>query len=269
MSAKPSYTSEFVINWRYLTSASLGLAAGYSLVNYITNIFTPRLLAEFDWSKSEVALVGIAAFLGIITQPLAGRLTDIFGVRRVASIGVVFAPLVFIGFASMTGSLWQFFVLTFLQVLIVGGTTSAVIYNRLVAQSFVRARGVAFAIAASAAPVAGALLVPVFSLVMNWYGWRWGFLAAALFSAIVGVIALFLIPGEAEKPHSGAQVLQQRVTKSKHGIYLLILKSRAFKILFVGFLLCNMSFTLQTQHLQVVLLDNGVTAAIAALAHYK
>lgn len=266
MTSKKSYISEFVVNWRYLTSASFGLAAGYGLVNYINNIFTPQLLSQFGWSKSDVALVGISAFLGILTQPLAGRLTDVFGVKPVASVGVVLAPLVFLGFASMTGEIWQFFMLTFIQVLVVGGTTSAVVYNQLVAQSFCNARGVAFAVAASAAPVAGAMLIPVFSIVMNLYDWRAGYLGAALFSAIFGIVALLLIPGDLSKGNIDHAKLAHQENDRNHETYRVIFRNRAFRILFVGFLLCNISFTLQTQHLQVVLFENGVSQALAALA---
>ena len=255
------YWKEFIVCWRYLTAAALGLAVGYSLVNYINNIFTPHLLDAFGWRRSQVALVGTAAFLGILTQPIAGRLADSFGVKNIALIGVCSAPMVFAGFGIMTGALWQFFVLTFLQVLIVGGTTSAVIYTRLVAQSFQNARGVAFAIAASASPIAGAILAPFISLIIDNYGWRTGYFVTAGICAVGGVTALMLIPKRADS----GQTVALNANRPSTG-YAYIFKSRAFRLIITGFILCNLSFTLQTQHLKVVLLDNGVSSATGSSA---
>lgn len=255
------YFSEFKTLWRFLLSSSLGMAAGYTLVSYVNNLFTPHLLESFAWSRSDVALVGVAAFLGIVTMPIAGRLTDRFGVRRVAAVGIVASPLVFIGFASMTGSIWQFFLLTFAQILIVGGTTSAVVYNRLIAQSFNRARGAAFAIAASAAPIAGALLAPFIALVIEHYSWRAGYVSLAGFTAVCGILAWGLVPPHIT-PAKPAHAATIRLTDD----YKTIAKSRSFQLIFLGFILCNFAFTMQTQHLQVILLDNGVSAAVGSIA---
>lgn len=255
------YFSEFKTLWRFLLSSSLGMAAGYTLVSYVNNLFTPHLLAYFSWSRSDVALVGVAAFLGIVTMPVAGRLTDRFGVRKVAAIGVIASPLVFIGFASMTGSIWQFFLLTFAQILVVGGTTSAVVYNRLIAQSFNRARGAAFAIAASAAPVAGALMAPFIAMVIEHYSWRAGYLSLAGFTAVCGLLAWCLVPRHITPAKSA-----NAVTVGLAHDYKTIAKNRSFQLIFLGFILCNFAFTMQTQHLQVILLDNGVSTAVAAIA---
>ena len=39
-----SYFGEFRISWRYLTSATLGVAAGYGINNYLNNFFVPPLM---------------------------------------------------------------------------------------------------------------------------------------------------------------------------------------------------------------------------------
>lgn len=255
------YFSEFKTLWKFLLASSLGMAAGYTLVSYVNNLFTPHLLEYFGWSRSDVALVGVAAFLGILTQPVAGRFTDRFGVRRVAAVGVVASPMIFIGLGSMTGSIWQFFLLTFAQVLVVGGTTSAVVYNRLIAQSFNCARGAAFAIAASTAPVAGALLAPLITLIIASHSWREGYFALAGFTALCGCLAMLLVPGS-DMPVKPSGVVRTGVAEEYRGI----VRNRIFQLMFVGFILCNFAFTMQTQHLKVILLDNGVSSAFGSVA---
>src|SRR5262245_59160316 len=98
-----SYFGEFRIHWRYLAAATIGMGAGYSINNYLNNIFTPHLLREFGWSRSDVALVGVAVFLAVVCQPIAGRLADLFGVRRMVLFGIIGAPLIYLGLSAMTG----------------------------------------------------------------------------------------------------------------------------------------------------------------------
>ena len=201
-----TYFGELRTNWRFLAAAAIGQAAGYSLVNYISNIFTPHLMKEFGWSRSDFALVGTMSLLGILAQPIAGRLADAYGVKRMAMIGVVCAPLIFFGLSMMTGSLSQYFLLTVVQMVVVGGSTTAVIYSRLVAQRFDRARGVALAIAACAAPAAAAACVPFLAEFIDANGWRAGYVVVAILVAMGGAIALWLIPAGADV-HRGVGIL--------------------------------------------------------------
>jgi MFS family permease len=256
-----TYWGELRTNWRYLAAASIGLGAGYSLTNYINNVFTPHLIGEFNWSKSDIALIGIAAVLAIITQPIAGRLTDAFGVRRMAIVGVVAAPVLFFCLSLMTGALPLFFLLTFIQVIVVGGTTSPTIYSRLIAQQFVGARGIALAISAATPAALGAASVPFLSSFIDANGWRAGYVAVAIGTAIAGVAAILLIPARTE-PVAKAT----RVTSARSVSYGEILRSPAFQLIVGGMILCNLSFSMQTSQLKVVLLDQGVDSATGSLA---
>ncbi len=256
-----TYFGELRTNWRFLAAAGIGQAAGYSIVNYINNLFTPHLIKEFDWSRSEIALIGTTALLGILAQPIAGRLADAYGVRRMATIGVVCAPLAFLGFSAMTGALSQYFLLTLMQIVIVGGTTTAVIYSRLIAQRFDRARGVALAIAACTAPAAGAACVPFLSGYIDANGWRAGYVVVAATIAIGGAATLLLIP-----PGTDVRRSAGLVGRNPARDYREIARDPAFKFIIAGMLLCNLSFSMQTSQLKVILLDRGVDSATGSLA---
>lgn len=249
------------MSWRFLAAATLGQAAGYNIINYVGNIFTPHLLAEFAWTRADIARIGALAFLGIVTLPVAGRVTDAFGVRRIALVGVLASPLVFIALATMTGSLAQYFLITFLHIVVVGGTTSAVVYSRLVAQSFSRARGVALAIGAAAAPLAGAASAPFLSALIDAHGWRAGYLVVGACVAVVGIVAIVLIPR-----HADSRRIASVAGVDPANRYGAILRSRAFQLIVGGLLLCNLSFTMQTAHLKVILLDRGIDSTAGTLA---
>jgi predicted MFS family arabinose efflux permease len=196
-----------------------------------------------------------------LIQPITGRLGDAFGVRRVAWVGVIGGPLVFIGFSLMTGSLWQCFALTLLHLIFTSGATSVVIYSRLIARNLDRARGVCLAIAASAAPAVAALCVPSLTRFIAENGWRAGYLVVAACTVVGGVLALLLIP-------SSADIVERTLPsrQEKPQAYATILRSRPLQLLIAAVFLCLVSFTLQTTQLKVVLMDRGIDSAAGSLA---
>lgn len=261
-----TYLGEIRTHWRSLAAASFGLTAGYSITNYTNNIFTPHLLEQFDWSKSDIAFVGVAVFLAVLVQPIAGRLTDTLGVRRMAMIGVASAPLMFVGLSAMTGDLSQFILLSVLQIIVVGGTTSATIYSRLIAQKFDRARGIALAIAACSPALVGAASVPFLSNFIDANGWRAGYVAVAVGVAIAGVVAILLIPAGADFRRNDFRRNVEPVGPHPSRGYGAIVRDPSFQLIIAGMFLCNLSFSMQTSQLKVVLLDKGIDSATGSVA---
>jgi MFS family permease len=255
-----TYLGEIRSNWRYVAAASIGQAAGYSIVTYINNIFAVHLLEQFGWSRSAFALVGATLFLGVLIQPITGRLADSFGVRHVALVGVIGGPLVFLGLSLMTGDLSQFLLLTLMHLILTSGATGPLNYSRLVAKNLNRARGVSLAIAASTTPLVAAVCIPFLSHFIDANGWRAGYIAVAATTAIAGPIALILIPS-GDSYQSLRRVSQEPSTRDGP-----IMRSRPLRLLLGGVFLCMLSFTLQTTQLKVILLDRGIDSTTGSLA---
>lgn len=258
MSLLNDYLGEIRIGWRPLLSASLGLTAGTSS-NYLNNLFSPALVAEFGWEKSQFALIGLTVAIAAICLPFAGRVVDRFGTRRMAIVGVISLPLVHVAMSQMSGSFTLFFVLSLAQMLIVSCIAGILVYTRLIAHGFDRARGIALGIAACAAPLASALVSPFLSGIIAEQGWRTGYLVWAGYSAVLGLIALLLIPPgtearEASAPAAGA---------APRGMGE-ILRHPAFQLVFVALLLVNLHFTILTTQINLILTDRGVSAETAA-----
>ncbi len=68
-----SYLSEFRLNWTNLLGAGLGLAFGSAFNHYMMNLFGPALMAEFHWSKSDYAGVGMIGIVALFLTPVADR----------------------------------------------------------------------------------------------------------------------------------------------------------------------------------------------------
>lgn len=254
-----SYFGELRTQWQPLAAATAGLSAGLSLSAYTNAAMGPQFLEAFGWSRSDFVLTGVIALLTFVFLPVYGRLADLVGVRRIAIVGVIGLPVSWATFALMSGPIWQYFAITAVLVAL-GTTTTPAIYSRIVATCFNEARGLALAIAISGPPLLGALGVPALEAVNRAYGWRAGCLAIAFAIAVIGVIALLLIP--AADSNAG-----HRRAARKHGSdYREIGRSPVFWILLTGVLLCNLYHTVTTSQLGVVLGDSvGAKEAVALL----
>ncbi len=253
-----TYLSEFRTHWRFLLAGVVGLGSGFSLVNYITNLFAPYLLQEFGWSKSHFALTGMMALAVLFSLPLVGRMADTAGVRRTAAIGVFALPLTFLAFSAMNGPIWQYMVICLLQA-IFGITTTTTVYSRLVAVPFTRARGLALSIVAASPAITAAAFMPMLTRFVEAHGWRAGYQLVAAYILVLGIVALLLIPRPAE---AGPARTRQKAAAGQD--YRAILRNPAFWIILVALLLCNLSQVLHLSQLKLVLLGKGATSQAAA-----
>lgn len=253
-----SYFGELRTDWRPLAAATAGLSAGLSLSAYTNAVMGPAFLQAFGWDRSAFALIGAIAVLTFVFLPICGRLTDLYGVRQVALVGVVGLPGCWIALALMTGPIWQYFLITSLQIA-VGVTTTPAIYTRIVATTLNRARGLGLAIAISGPPLLGAVGAPILETVNREYGWRMGCLTIAVSIAALGAVALRLLPAEETE-------VRRTRRERKHGNdYRMIGRSPVFWILLSGVLLCNVYHTMATTQLGVMLRDvvsSGDTVAL-------
>lgn len=248
------YLADFKANWRPLTGAALGLGSGMALNSFIMSVFAPHLLADLHWSKADFAMLGAFSLLVLFSIPMIGRLTDLFGVRKVATIGVITTPLTFIGLSSLNGPLYQYAVILLVQMTICT-TTSATVYTRLIVQNFDRSRGGALALAVSAPAVVAAIGSPLLTSFNSAFGWRNGFLIVAAYTAITGVLALMCIPAS---PKSPAEAKSGRSNGSSD--YGEIFRNRIFWLIFAASFLVSLPQVLTNSQLALVVLENGASA---------
>jgi MFS family permease len=253
-----SYLGEMRTNWRPLAATTAGLSVGLSLSAYTNGTMGPHFLAEFHWSRADFVLTGTIALLTFVFLPVYGRLTDLLGVRRVAIIGVVGLPLCWVAYTLMSGPIWQYFAIN-VAVIALGVTTTPAIYSRVVATCFDQARGLALAIAVSGPPLLGAVGTPALEAINRAFGWRAGCFAVAATLAVIGTLALLLLPrGDAEADRTRSR----RTTRID---YRIVGRSPVFWILLVGVMLCNLYHTVTTAQLGVMLGDSVAPGEAVAL----
>jgi MFS family permease len=254
-----TYVGEFRANGRYLAAAGIGLGCGHTLNHYLLSIFAPRLVRDLGWSKSQFALLGATILVVVICTPIVGRLTDVFGVRRIATVGVISSPLIFVAFGSFNGDFLYFFLISVAQVALVSTTTTMPTYGRLIAEQFDQARGLAFAFANCIPVMAAAMILPGLSGFIDVHGWRTAYFAVAIGVAVAGAVALLLIPVGSPPRLQTTAVLGR---SAKHD-YQSILRDPIFHFFASAMFLCNIPVLALVPNLKLALLDKGTPSATA------
>ena len=148
---------------------------------------------EFGWSRSSFAFVlTLVSAIGVVMLPLAGRVADRFGVRRVVLFGsAAFAAA--ISLAYFTGPRLLDFYVVYSLIAVASAFSSTVLLSRVVSEWFIRTRGGFLGVTAGIGNGLGCAAMPILVLaVIERSGWRAGYLALGVAIAIIGVPAMLL-----------------------------------------------------------------------------
>lgn len=252
--------SEFRRHWRPLTAAFVGMGSGLSLNSYILSTFAPYFIEEFGWTRAEWAMLGAVQILIMFCLPVAGRMTDLWGVRRVAAVGAITFPLFLVAIAMMNGDIYVYLGIYVAQTILCSTTTSTV-YSRVVAESFSVRRGLALAICGSSPPIVAALGSPLITAFVASHGWRAGYMVMAVYCAICAAVTLALLA------RRGRQVTHTQTAPETRtrGVYRDLSRMPVFWMMLLGCFLVNLPFTLAISQIKMVVLAQGIPDADAAL----
>ncbi len=248
-----AYWSELRTHAKPLFAATLGISFGMLVNTFTSPLFGAHLVKEFGWARSDFALLGIFPVILFLLLPITGRITDRFGVRVAAGIGIFLTPFSFYALSIMNGDIRVFFAINLIQMMIMSFTTSTV-YNRVVADRFINARGIAFAIVMLGAPAVGAVLAPVLGDFINAYGWRAGYQAMGALCLFFGIIALFLLPPVGPRTPKPSTLRQD---------FTLVSRSKPFWLLAIGMVLINLPQALGASQLMIMLAEQGISLQAA------
>lgn len=261
-----SYFGELRQNFRPLAAASLGAGVSLPFFAYTNTVFSPFLIKEFGWSRAQFALIGLTMLATLAVLPVIGRYTDKLGVKRMALLGTLTLPLGFVGYAVQQGN-FLFFMACSTSVLILGSMTSPLVYSRLIAERFDKARGLALTVMNCVPAVLAIPTVPLLNWMIENIGWRAAYLALGGFALVIGLVALVLIPPMAPRPAATPQTPlpeDSAMAATAPGDYRLILKSKVFWVIMIGMFLCLLQTPLHAAQMNIMLMDNGLTTQMAA-----
>lgn len=246
MKAEPSSAYGWVVVAAAFTLMLVGFAAAYCFAAFFT-----AFQAEFGAPRGDVALVfSVAAFLWFLLGAPAGMAADRFGPRRVCALGV----------ASLVAALWLASRVQSVEALyatysIGVGLGVGLIYVPSVgtvqpwfAANRALASGIAIA-GIGAGNIAGPLLAAWW---IGLFGWRGAFVALALFTLVLGALAVGLLK---KKQDLSAATARAGATLAQ------ALRTRAFWLLYGSLVFSCVGLFVPMVHLGPYAQDAGYTEA--------
>ena len=231
--------------------------AGSAAYTYSSGILMVEITREFGWTRTEFsAALTMQMLLGLLIMPIAGRLIDRVGPRRVILLGIPPVTLAFSAFALMNGELWQLGLFASLLAVTLGSISTVSWYTGVV-RSFDEHRGVALAIALAGVGLAAAIWPILAATFVQSLGWRLAFPALALSWAIpaLPLVYFFFHPSDVS-PVSADEIPLPALGP--------IFRSRTFLCLLgAGGLFASVTLGL-TIHLVSILRDKGIGLGTAA-----
>jgi len=174
--------------WIIVFIAGLGLFFSGPGQTYSNSAFIDEYINHFGWSRSEVSgLYSLATLIAGFIMILVGRFIDRFGQRTMMVIvGIILSIACF--YNSIVSNIWMLMIGFFL-IRLFGQGSMSLIPNTLVAQWFLKKRGIAFSIM-TLGSFASAMSFPLINtwLIDTWdwqFAWRfWGILLLFVFVPI-------------------------------------------------------------------------------------
>jgi MFS family permease len=248
---------EWARSWPLPLVAMFGVS-GMAMFAYSSGVFMAEITAAFGWSRAVYSLIFTLMMLaGVVLLPAVGWLTDRYGPRRIALIGIVPFAFSFALFGLANGSILQWYALGLLfapfQAMI-----GVPIWIAAVVSRFDTSRGLAMAVGLAGLglgsmvwPLLAAQFIPAF-------GWRPAFgLLALCWTVPILPLALLFFYGASDQAKGKRPVAQK-------GAYGPALRSRTFIGLMVagGLFMCG-GFGI-TVHIVPILRGSGFSLTSAA-----
>jgi MFS family permease len=193
--------------WRVAAGSLVCLGFGYSAyISYYFGVFLPPLVAEFGWSRGEIALgVSLGNLTTVFAAPLLGLVVDRVGPRPAIIASSIAFAFAIAALSRLPESLATFYALHVVIAIAALGTLPLT-YTAMLVGWFDRRRGLALGLALAGVGLGGAAVAPLLSLAVSEFGWRAGYLALAGLMAIIAVPIAILLLRSATRPAVAKQI---------------------------------------------------------------
>lgn len=257
--------------WWVALTASLGLLLNTATVVVFTfGIVAKAIGSEFHSGRASVSLAfTFHNLMAAVCIPVAGRLVDRHGARRVLLPSTIVFALILISSSYRSNAIWELYLL-YIALGVVSGGAGAMPYTHVVSQWFDRRRGLALSVMMLGMGLGAIVMPSIAQRLVAAFGWRhsYAIFGLAILLLPLPVVAIFLkekpesmglLPdGSAEAPTAaraaGAEGLSVREAW----------RTREFWTLACALFLVTASEHACFIHLPAILTDRGSTAQTAA-----
>jgi MFS family permease len=233
--ATKSRINPWVVVWLCFATLSIVMSARQSV-----SIMTDEWANTLGWPKTFIGSGQSVAFVTMaIFSPVAGNLADRFGARAMLTAGLLVVAAGFLAFATLP--------IAGLYILgygIVGGmgfaTANMHLVSTALAKLFKENRGLATGIANSGATAGQFITVPLLTIGLTYFSWRWSMVAVAVSCLVMAVVIwVMLKPTEDEAAQKSETISEEPLwTRLKF-----LLTNPTFHILYWSFFICGITTT--------------------------
>ncbi len=184
--------SPFFYGWVILAAGSLGAVMMGPSQTFTVSLFIDNFVTELGISRSTVSLIYGAATLGAsLLLPITGRLVDRYGSRRMmlaVTLAFVAALAAMSRVAGMAGLL-----LTLLAVRFLGFGSMQLVSNNVIAQWFVRRRGMVMGLASQSLAVSLFVFPALAETLIRQFTWRGAWIGLSLIVLVIAAPVAWLL----------------------------------------------------------------------------
>jgi len=250
---------------------------GTGFFSYSRGVFLPALSETLaEGSRLKISLgFSCSAIIGALVSPALGQFLDHHSPRQVILVGIFMVALAYVLLGS-TQTLWQFYVIVGIGFGVGMSCMGGMAWHRCVIFWFDHWRCRAIAIAVMGASLAGIMMPPLVTALVDSYGWRAGYYTFAATTAVLLLPVVYFFmrdrPADIGEVRDGHQYVNAHAeemveVKEDHTLWTwqALLRSAAFWSigLIFGSMVCV--FTAVMLHLFGHLLDLGLSTDRAAL----
>ena len=169
-------STPFFYGWVILLVGMVGIVMMGPSQTFTVSLFIDHIVQDLGISRSVISLIyGIATLTASFMLPLTGRLVDHFGARRMIVIDALSFGLAIMLLSQMRGP-WTLLGM-FLIVRFLGFGSMQLISNTVIAQWFVRRRGLVMGIAGQSLAISLIIYPALSSWLIGELGWRMAWVA--------------------------------------------------------------------------------------------
>lgn len=185
--------AELRAGWALLLACTIGVScSAIALPFYSIGPLTKPIEAATGWARSEIQFaILFSSGIGALTSPIVGWLIERYGSRAVAlpSLIGVSIGLMIASFADTLGLFWGGYAMA----AILGAGSNPVLWSRVVAGSFDRARGAALGLALVGTAFMAMLLPNLVAIIEPEQGWRVTLRVIAALPVLVAFPLVFML----------------------------------------------------------------------------
>jgi MFS family permease len=261
--------------WRIVAAVAVGLYLGYvPIIGFTFGVFFNPISSEFGWSRAQISLAFSISLLALtFSLPIAGRLVDRIGPRRVILPSATLFGLAMMSFYFLSRNIWHYYAI-YLVLGIVGGGISPVPYYDVIARWFDRRRGLALGLAMLGAGLSEFTMPALVQSLIRSQGWRLAYVAVGLMIVAITVPTVLLFLKETPQEMALSPDGETRTVVPTETVARPILsgvsqreawRSGVFWTLSIGMFFVSMSLGGCLVHLVPMFTDRGMSAREAAL----